>query len=249
MEPYNIRECELCPDKHVSYACKSHMSLHFDESHPPQANPISSHRWLDVSALRKAKEGLRVTPPATDRRPDSKPSYYPPSEAHNATTKGHRSDHPKPSEESYSTRSRAVEIIDLSGSDPVKRGRTPLDRSSDATKPKAFRAGNGPLTIGHVGGRGGRGNPKDRRKERGQTKQGCQARPKVASVAKAVCFYSPHENDVASTGGGAHYVAPPVVRHTYHQDRPRTYSEAAGGQPKGPAPLGEATRNTPHTQP
>ena len=73
--------------------------------------------------------------------------------------------------------------------------------------------------------------------------------PKVASVAKAVCFYSPHVNDVTSTGSGVQYDAPPVVRQSYHQDRPRTYSEAAGGQPKGPAPLGVATRYSHYSPP
>ena len=233
------------PATPASRTCPSISTSHIP--HMPTLPPPAA--GSTYPRCKKAKEGLRATPSAAGRRPDTRPSRSPPSEAHSATTKRHRPDHPKPSEESYPTRSRTVEIIDISGSDPVKRGRTPLDRSSEATRPKAFRVGNGPLTVGYVGGRGGRGNSKDRRKERGQTKQGGQARSNVASVAKAVCFYSPNANDVTSTGGGAHYVAPPVARQTYHQDRPRTYYEAAGGQPKGPPPLGEATRHTLHPQP
>jgi hypothetical protein len=191
----------------------------------------------------------RVTPSASGRRPDTRPSHSPPLEARGATTKRHRHDQPKPSEEAHFTQARAVEIVDLSGSNRINLGCTTSDRSNEAAGPKAFRAGNGPLTVGHAGGRGGRGNSKDRRKERRRAKQGSQARPNVASVAKVVCFYSPHENDVTSTGGGAHYGAPPVVRQTYHQDRPRTYSEAAGGQLEGTAPSGVATRYTHYSQP
>ena len=268
MDPYNIRECELCPEESASYACKSHMSLHSDESHPPHANPIASRLWPDVSALRKAKEGLRATSSAAGRRPDTRPPRSPPSEVQSVTTKRHRSDYLKPSEEAHPAQSRTVETIDLCEPNVINRGSTNWDRTSQTAGPMSFRAGNGPLAVGHAGGRGGRGNSKDkraehrqskqggqagnskdRRAERRQSKQGGQARPNVASVAKAVCFYSPHVYDVISTGGAAQYDAPPVVRQSYHQDRPRTYSEAAGGQPKGPAPLGVATRYSHYSPP
>jgi hypothetical protein len=132
---------------------------------------------------------------------------------------------------------------------PRTHGQKSSNPPIEEARPIASTVGDGPVAAGYAGGRGGRGNSKDRRAKRRQSKQGGQSEPNVASVAKAVCFYSPHENDVTSTGGGAQYGATPVVRQSYHQDRPRKYSEAAGDQPKEPAPLGVATRYSHYSPP
>jgi hypothetical protein len=246
LDPYGIRECVLCPDNPSTYACKTHMPLHLSELHgPPSVPSLPRLRFVDA-LLRTTKDNPRAAQATSDRRPITRTTRSPPSEAQSADAKRHR---PEQKGEVQPPHSRKVEIPDPSRPYPKNREWTPSDRQRELRRPIAFRAGNGPLTVGRAGGRGGRESLKERCPERGRPKQGSLAGPVLASVAKDVCFSHTYVHDVISTGGGVQRDSPPVVRQPYHQDRPRSYAEAAGRLPGGPALIGTAVRIPYHTSP